>query len=142
MRKTLLLTSALVLGSVPMAHAGGMPETVMSPDQIQENMLPSSGGLNVPLLLLVILAATLPSNGGSGGGLPSDIRLKEDITWVGTTHRGLPLYHYRYKGMPEVWEGVMAQDVEILHPKAISSLPFGYKAVDYASLGLMMRRVH
>jgi hypothetical protein len=44
--------------------------------------------------------------------------------------------------MPEVWEGVMAQDVEILHPKAISSLPFGYKAVDYASLGLMMRRVH
>ncbi len=36
----------------------------------------------------------------------------------------------------------MAQDGEIMHPNAIKLLPYGYKAVDYASLGLTQRRVH
>jgi Chaperone of endosialidase len=72
----------------------------------------------------------------------SDIRLKEDIRRVGTNHLGLGVYQYRYKGMDGVYEGVMAQEVEILHPGAIKPLPQGYKAVDYASLGLTLRRIH
>ncbi len=36
----------------------------------------------------------------------------------------------------------MAQEVEIMHPGAIKPLPDGYKAVDYAKLGLDLRRVH
>jgi len=35
----------------------------------------------------------------------------------------------------------MAQEVEVMHPGAVRTLPLGYKAVDYAKLGLEMRRV-
>jgi hypothetical protein len=143
MLKTLLLTTALTLGASSIAFGGGLAEPVMDPEVIVTDNSSSSGGIVVALLLLLVIAAA--ASGGGGGGASaaaSDIRLKEDITRVGTTHHGLPLYQYRYKGMPGVWEGVMAQDVEIMHPNAIKPLPYGYKAVDYASLGLTLRRVH
>lgn len=44
--------------------------------------------------------------------------------------------------MDGVGEGVTAQEVEIMHPRAIKSVPMGYKAVDYASLGFALRRIH
>lgn len=141
MRKALLLTTALTLGASGLAFGGGLAEPVMEPAVVETQTSSSSGGVVVALLLLLVIAAAA-SNGGGGGGVASDIRLKEDITRVGTTHLGLPLYRYRYKGMPGVWEGVMAQDVEIMHPNAIKPLPCGYKAVDYASLGLTLRRLH
>ncbi len=139
MKKTILLTTALTLGASSIVFGGGMAEPVMEPE-IVEATSSSSGGIVVALLLLLVIAAA--ASGGGGGPAPSDIRLKEYITRVGTTHLGLPLYHFRYKGLPQVWEGVMAQDVEIMHPNAIKPLPYGFKAVDYASLGLTMRAVH
>ncbi len=145
MKKTLLLTTALVLGPFTMAQAGGLPEPEMSPEVVEQATSSSSAGIIVPLLLIVLIAAAAAggSSGGGGGGVAvSDIRLKEDIIRVGTTHLGLPLYQWRYKGLPEVFEGVMAQDVEIMHPKAIRPLPWGFKAVDYAALGLTLRQVH
>jgi hypothetical protein len=145
MKKTLLLTTALTLGASSIAYAGGLAEPVSEPAVIEaETQASSSGGIIIPLVLLLVVAAALASGGGSApaaaGG--SDIRLKEDITRVGTTHLGLPLYQFRYRGMAQVWEGVMAQDVEIMHPNAIKPLAYGYKAVDYAALGLTMRQVH
>lgn len=71
----------------------------------------------------------------AGGGAVSDIRP------TGRSHRGIPVYRWHYAGTRTVWEGVMAQDVEILHPGAVTRLPGGWKGVDYAKLGTQMRRV-
>jgi hypothetical protein len=142
MKKGLLLSTALVFGTVTLASAGGMGEPVMTTEVVEESTSSSTGDIIVPLLLLLVIAAAASgSAGGSGGGL-SDIRLKEDISLIGMTPQGLPLYRYRYKGLPEVWQGVMAQDVAMVRPDAIIDGPFGYMAVDYAKLGLKMRRVH
>jgi hypothetical protein len=142
MRKILVLSTALTLGALPAAYAGGFAEPVMEPEVIEEATSSSSGGIIVAVLLLLLLAAAASGDSGSGGPAASDIRLKEDITRVGTNHLGLPVYTFRYKGMPDLWQGVMAQDVEIMHPNAIKPLPYGFKAVDYAALGLKMTRVH
>jgi hypothetical protein len=144
MKKTLLLTTALTLGATSLAFGGGLSEPISDPVVIEaETNASSASGIVVPLLLLLVVAAAVSGGSGGGGGAEvSDMRLKEDITRVGTTHLGLPLYHYRYRGLPAVWEGVMAQDVEIMHPNAIKPLAYGYKSVDYAALGLTMRRIH
>lgn len=145
MKKALLLSTSLVLGAASIASAGGLGDPVMTKDTIEQGTSSSSHDFIVPLFLLLTIAAVVSSsNGSAGGGLGglSDIRLKEDISLIGMTPQGLPLYRYRYKGLPEVWQGVMAQDVAMVRPDAIIDGPFGYMAVDYAKLGLKMRRVH
>jgi len=141
MKKSLLLSTALVMGTLNLAYAGGMAEPVMDAEVVAQQTSSSSGGIIVPLLLLLVIAAVASSGSGGGGAAVSDMRLKEDVTAIGMTAQGLTLYRWRYKGMPGVFEGVMAQDVERLHPSAVVPLPFGYKAVDYDRLGLKMSRV-
>ncbi len=67
----------------------------------------------------------------SGFAMPSDRRLKTDIRRVGKLDNGLPVYMYRYKtGMtPQI--GVMADEVEELHPEAVVTIR-GFKHVKYA----------
>jgi hypothetical protein len=142
MKKSLLLSTALVLGTVSFASAGGINEPVMPTTTIEQDTASSQNDIIVPLFLLLVIAAVASGSNGGGTIQFSDMRLKEDITNIGMTPQGLALYRFRYKGLPEVWEGVMAQDVAILHPDAIIMRPFGYMAVDYAKLGLSMRRVH
>lgn len=60
----------------------------------------------------------------------SDIRLKTDISRVGTLDNGLPVYSYRYKAGGPVQIGLMAQDVESVNPDAVVEIE-GFKAVDY-----------
>lgn len=144
MRRFLLASTAVLALSTSVASAGGVKEVMAAPAVVAQTTTTSSsaGGLVVPLLLLLVVAAL--ASGGSSGGVAaqaSDIRLKTDIKRVGVTHLGLPLYQFRYKDLPEVYEGVMAQDVAVMHPGAIRKLPYGYMAVDYARLGLQMRRV-
>ena len=69
--------------------------------------------------------------------VPSDARLKRDITLVGLLHDGLGLYRYRYLWSDTVYVGVMAQEVALMHPDAIvrSDLD-NYLRVDYSRLGL------
>ncbi len=142
MRKALLLSTALTLGTLNPAAAGG--PVIIEDTTVVEEKPASSGGILVPLLLIAAIVAIASSGGDEEVPIAvgSDVRLKEGIVRVGTTRLGLPLYRYRYKGMEGVWEGVMAQDVEIMHPGAIEPLPMGYKAVNYAKLGLELRRVH
>lgn len=141
MRKLLIAsTAALALGTAT-AQAGGMAEPVMEPEVIVEDSTGTSGGLLIPILLLVLVAAAVSSGDSSPATAPSDIRLKTDIARTGTTAGGLPLYQFRYKGLPGIYEGVMAQDVLAVRPDAVSTLPFGYYAVDYGKLGLKMRRI-
>jgi hypothetical protein len=68
---------------------------------------------------------------------PSDVRLKRDIIALGRLDNGLTLYRYRYLWSEELFVGVMAQEVAELVPQAVTLMPEGYLAVDYAQLGLV-----
>ncbi len=138
------ITSLVLIASMSVAAssatAGGMAEPIVEPEVIIEDTA-SSAGILVPLLLLVLVIAAASSS--SGGGLePSDMRLKTEITRVGTAANGLPLYQFRYIGYPALYQGVMAQDVLAYMPEAVGSLPGGYMSVNYKMLGLEMHRVH
>lgn len=70
----------------------------------------------------------------SGFGISlSDERAKEDIQQVGELVDGQPVYRFTYKDDPDatVHIGLMAQDVEDVHPEAVHELPGGLKGVDY-----------
>lgn len=66
-------------------------------------------------------------------GLPfmSDRRAKDDIKRVGTLDNGLPVYSFRYKGDDRTQIGLMADDVEKVHPEAVVTGPHGLKMVHY-----------
>jgi outer membrane immunogenic protein len=71
--------------------------------------------------------------------VPSDARLKRDITLVARLDEGLGLYRYRYLWSDTVYVGVMAQEVALLHPDAIVRDALdGYLRVDYGRLGLRL----
>jgi hypothetical protein len=144
MRKVFLLSTALTLGTLNPALAGG-PVVVEEEEAVVAEAPASSAGGLIPLLLLGAIVAIVVAGGSdSGESAPpeeSDIRLKEDITRIGTNHLGLGIYRYRYKGLDAVYEGVMAQEVEVMHPNAIKRLPMGYKAVDYGQLGISRKLV-
>ncbi|MFA5951551.1 MAG: tail fiber domain-containing protein [Hyphomicrobium sp.] len=82
-----------------------------------------------------------PNNSGFGilgsllGTVPSilklsDRRLKHEISVIGATLDGLPIYRFKYIGS-DTWEiGLMAQDVEEVTPDAVHEVE-GIKMVDY-----------
>lgn len=101
--------------------------------QTMSNLLTMGGGLAD--------AASLWSTGedvedrieaNPGGIFSSDIRLKENIVPVGSVE-GFPVYEFSYKGFPDRYRGVMAQDVLELKPEAVQEID-GYLAVDYRQL--------
>ena len=75
------------------------------------------------------------------GVAPSDLRLKEDVTRIGTTAHGLPFYRFRYRDRPGVHEGVMAQEALGVMPEAVLRGEDGFLWVDYKRLGVPFRRV-
>ena len=93
--------------------------------------------------------ATGTVNGDAGPGMmaaaASDPRLKRKIARVGTHPLGIGLFLFDYK--PEFRErfgtgrqfGVMADEVELVMPQAVSVHPDGYRMVDYAMLGIHRR---
>ena len=89
-------------------------------------------------------AATLGAAGAAGGFgvlFGSDDRLKENIKHVGS-ERGYNLYHYNYIGNPTRFKGVMAQEVMIKNPEAVTVMENGYYGVYYDKLGLQMEVVN
>jgi hypothetical protein len=76
-------------------------------------------------------------------GMPSDRRLKTNISQVGVDERtGLALYEFEYiGGSGQRYEGVMADEVERVMPEAVFEMPDGYKAVNYQMLGIEMKEV-
>lgn len=86
--------------------------------------------------------ARLAKLGAKIGLKKSDMRLKTDITRVGTATHGLPLYTFRYIGETGLYEGVMAQDVLGVMPAAVSVGEDGYYRVDYELLGIRFHRLH
>lgn len=69
--------------------------------------------------------------GLQAASLFSDERLKKDIKPVGELHDGQTVYSYRYKGAPATHIGLIAQEVERVHPEAVTTHPSGFKMVDY-----------
>lgn len=63
--------------------------------------------------------------------LASDIRVKENISQVGTLDNGLPVYLFNYKGSQTPQIGLMAQDVEQVNEEAVVEIN-GIKHVYYA----------
>ena len=69
----------------------------------------------------------------------SDRRLKADIVHVGVDEAtGLNLYEFRYIDGDKRFRGVMADEVEASYPDAVFVMPDGYKAVNYALIGIDM----
>lgn len=116
---------AQMSGPTPQAQVGGVDYAGMV-QQNYQNRMNSSGGLMGGLFGLA---------GSLGGaaiktGAFSDARVKENIERVGTLDNGLPVYAYNYVWGGPRHIGVMAQDVEGLHPEAVFEVG-GIKAVDY-----------
>lgn len=121
------------------AFAGAPADPVIGAPASVEETAASSGGIVIPLLLLTIIAVTVADTGTTA--VTSDERIKTDIKPVGVTAHGLPLYQFRYTGLPGSYEGVMAQDVARTVPDAVVQTGYGFMAVDYGKLGIEMRRV-
>jgi hypothetical protein len=79
-------------------------------------------------------------SGGLGLSFASDIRLKKDIVKVGEFEDGINIYEFAYKWAKQRFRGVMANEVEKIYPKAVTTIN-GYKAVYYDMLGLKMESV-
>lgn len=69
---------------------------------------------------------------GPGLMMMSDRRAKADIERVGTLDNDLPVYRFRYRDGGPVQIGLMADDVERVHPEAVAMGADGFKRVDYA----------
>lgn len=71
--------------------------------------------------------------------VPSDVRLKRDVTLLGRRDDGLGIYRYKYSWSDTVYVGVMAQEVALIRPDAVVRDPLnGYLGVDYRRLGLQL----
>jgi hypothetical protein len=74
----------------------------------------------------------------------SDRRIKENIVEVGVDQRtALTLYQFNYIGGDgRHFEGVMADEVELVYPDAVVDTDQGYKAVRYDLLNIEFKEVH
>lgn len=73
-------------------------------------------------------------------GIFSDDDLKENIVFLGRRPDGLGVYRFNYKGGTAIYEGVMASEVAVLYPDAVSERD-GYRVVNYHSIGVELRKV-
>ncbi len=95
-----------------------------------------------PILLKqgVLSRQTAEAVSGDGDKPVSDIRLKSNISRIGSTVFGLPHYRFSYFGSDEMFTGVMAQDVLGVMPEAVSRDATGFYRVNYGMLGIEMQR--
>lgn len=134
------LAASLALGTLAgPALSGSIADPVVDAEVIiQQSASSVSHHLLPPALFVAFMAASIIL--GPTTVAISDARLKTDIKHVGTAGNGLPLYHFRYAGQSQTYEGVMAQDVLTHTPEAVVDLG-GYYGVNYGMLGLEMRAV-
>jgi Chaperone of endosialidase len=81
-------------------------------------------------------APRMGGGGRGGGGRRSDVALKHDIILLGRLDNGLGFYRFSYTGSDQVYVGVMAQEVQMIMPEAVTRARDGYLEVFYEKLGL------
>jgi hypothetical protein len=74
--------------------------------------------------------------GGGGGGRRSDIALKHDVVLLGHLANGIGFYRFSYNGSEHAYVGVMAQDVQLTMPDAVTQGRDGYLRVYYDKVGV------
>ena len=79
------------------------------------------------------LMSAVGSGLGMYAAMGSDIRIKENIIPEGTKWKGLNVYNYNYIGDSTPRRGVMAQQVELTRPDAVTTIN-GVKHVIYGIL--------
>lgn len=77
---------------------------------------------------------------GAGLSLFSDDRLKEVLSLVERRANGLGIYTFKLNGHPEIWQGVLASEVEAIIPEAIT-VQDGFRKVDYKRIGVELKKV-
>ena len=136
--------SALLNGSqVSNPLFNSVPVTgVANTDTMAPTMAAYQGQLNQYNQKIGRQNATTSAIGQLGGmaamAAISDIRLKKDITPMGSTSTGIPTYTFRYNNESDdapLRFGVMAQDVEKIIPEAVITRDDGFKMVNYAMVG-------
>ena len=70
---------------------------------------------------------------GGAAMMFSDARLKTDLKVVGEVSPGILLYTWRWLD-GAIGRGVLADEVEKMHPELVKTSPLGYKMVDYGRL--------
>lgn len=106
--------------STPQTGVGGVDYTGLVNSKYQADVSKANAGMGG----LFGLAS-------AGIGLLSDRRAKTDIRRVGTLHNGLTVYSYRYKDSDETQIGLMADEVERIHPEAVTKGADGFSRVRY-----------
>ena len=71
---------------------------------------------------------------------PSDIKEKENITYVGSSPQGHNIWEFNYTGHPQRYRGAMAQEVAKINPMAVS-IQEGSLTVDYSKIDVDMVEV-
>jgi len=80
--------------------------------------------------------------GGMGGGMFSDIRLKEKIQKTGISPSGIPIYEFNYIGSNNRYSGAMAQDLLDINPDAVMMDTSGYYKVNYNNIDVDMHQIN
>ncbi|WP_341366065.1 tail fiber domain-containing protein [Yoonia sp. BS5-3] len=146
---TSFLAASALLVTTSASQAGGLSdEIVEAPVEVMEVESPTGSSINGTYVIVGVVAALLlalalreDEEEEEEVIATSDIRLKEDITQIGSTSNGLPLYSFRYIGDTQLYSGVMAQDVLMHTPEAVVMQPNGYLAVNYGMLGIAMEKI-
>lgn len=147
---TSLLAAGAFLITGTAVQAGGLANEIMEPPIVAAEEPPAPGSsINSTFLIIGVLAALLITAAVNADDDDddtdldgSDIRLKQDITQIGMTANGLPLYSFRYIGEDQLYSGVMAQDVLKHTPQAVVMRRDGYLAVNYGMLGISMEKLN
>lgn len=114
---------ASMSGPAPQTQVGGVDYSGL----VQQNYQNKMNAYGAKMGGLFGLAGSL-----GGAAIASDRRLKADIKLVGKLDNGLNVYSYRYKAGGATHLGLMADEVEKLHPEAVVEGHNGFKAVRYA----------
>ena len=82
---------------------------------------------------------------GVGGIIASsDIKVKENITYVGSSPQGHNIWEFNYTGHPQRYRGAMAQEVAKINPMAVGIAEDAggrYLTVDYSKIDVDMVEV-
>ena len=146
---TTFIAASAMLATTTFAQAGGLSDEITEAPVVVVQEAPAAGSSISPtyivlgVLAALLIAATIADDDDDDVTMGmSDVRLKQDITRIGTAANGLPLYSFRYIGHDQLFSGVMAQDVLQHTPEAIVTYPGGLMAVNYDLLGLKMERLN